>query len=115
MFLPYLPLKNGKYLKFNVAYVDLSQCYVGYIKEVKRYGVVTIQDSVVDDPDEPDARHGVLKEQVIAYSIHEHNLAESDLTPLFDPDEKNAIYNEYLTPSKLAHVHIQEITPSTSK
>ena len=114
-FLVYQPIKDGRYLCLGGMNADVSQCFVGYIKELKRYGIVTIENSVVDDPSEPEAKHGVLKDQVIAYTIRRGEVVESKLTPLLDPDEKNPIYDAYLTTSKTANVHLQQITPPSSK
>jgi len=107
----YLGLKDGHYINAGSIGVDVSRCYVGYIKDLKRYGIVTIENSVVDDPDEPQARHGVLKEQVIAYTIHRNKVVETKLTRLLDPDMKNPIVEDYLAASKIANVQLREIAP----
>jgi hypothetical protein len=110
-FAVYLGLKTGGYINAGGMLVDVSQCYLGYIKELKQYGIVSVENSVVDDPDEPQARHGVLKQQIFAYTIHQNKVIETKLTSLFDPDEKNAVYDEYLSDSKLTKIQLREVAP----
>lgn len=91
--------------------VDMSHCYIGYVPEVKSYGIVTVETLTVDDPNEPQARHGVFKRQVVCYTVDGDHLKRTNLTPLWDAGEKNPVYNKYLSDSKRSKVQLQQVTP----
>jgi hypothetical protein len=117
----YLGIKGGGYLKVERTYgpgsmqfgimVDISQCYVGYIEEIKQYGIVTAGLRKVQDPDIPEAKHGVIEKQVYCYTVEGDHMKRTNLTPLLIPDEKNAIYDKYLSEAKRTKVQLQEIKP----
>ena len=106
----YIGLKTGGYIKNSGVIIDVSQCYVGYIDETKQYGIVTLEQRRVGDQDVPEARHGVLKEQVYCYTVKGDHLARTNLTPLFDADEKNAVFEKYLSDSIRTKVQLQVMT-----
>ncbi len=117
----YLGHNGGGYLKVERTYgagrmqfgiiVDISQCYVGYIEEVKQYGIVTASLRKVHDSDIPEAKHGVIEKQVYCYTVEGDHIKMKNLTPLLIPDEKNAIYDKYLSASKRTKVQLQEVKP----
>lgn len=49
--------------------IDISKYHVGYIDEIKKSGIVTMETLIVDDPDEPQAKHGVRESRVYAYTV----------------------------------------------
>ncbi len=109
-YVPATVIEDGKPVGNGIA-LDLSHCYVGYVPEVKGYGIVTVEALTVDDPDEPQARHGVLKNQVICYTVSGDQIKRTNLTPQFDAGDKNAIYNKYFSESRRTKVQLQTVTP----
>lgn len=118
-FLVYLGVKDGGYIKakradvpggmgFGIA-VNVSKCYVGYIDEVKQYGIVTIEKQEVDSPSGKGLP--VPKKQIYCYTIEGNQIKRTNLTPLLGLDEKSPIYEKYLTESKRTKVQLQEVTP----
>jgi hypothetical protein len=115
-FTVYIGLKDGGYIlekdtNGDGVGVNISECYVGYIRQVKKYGIVTVETRTIDDPNEPQARHGVVRQQVYCYTLEGRHINRTNLTLLLDPDEKNPIYDEYLSDSKRTKVQLQEVTP----
>ncbi len=120
-FAVYLRRKRGGY--FRVKYdiepegktiggvgIDISQCYVGYVKQVKQYGIVTV-DVGVYDYDPQLARHGVIEKQVYCYTVDGNYIKKTNLGPRTFPEEKNVLYDEYLSEFKRTKIQLQEVTP----
>jgi hypothetical protein len=84
--------------------IDISHCYVGYVSEAKGFGMVTVESMVVDDPERPQARHGVLKSQLVCYTIAGKHIHRTNLTPQYDAGAKNAVYDKYLSEPKADHL-----------
>jgi hypothetical protein len=89
--------------------IDISRCYVGYIDEVKRYGIVTVEETEIT------AASGkglpVPKKQVYCYTIEGDHIKRTDLTPLFGIDARNPVYDKYLSDSKRRKVQLEEVRP----
>src|SRR5580658_9604264 len=58
--------------------VDITQCYVGPIKEIHRFGLVTVQQ---DDP-----RHGPPVARIYAYTVDGDHLKQTKLAE-FNPEK----------------------------
>ncbi|HEX4084051.1 MAG TPA: hypothetical protein VHY22_04010 [Chthoniobacteraceae bacterium] len=82
--------------------IDLTQCYVGPIKQLNRFGLVTVQE---DNP-----RRGTPVDRIYAYTIDGDHLIQTKLAE-FNPEKDNAIYNEYLSDARRTKVQLQEVTP----
>jgi hypothetical protein len=83
--------------------VDVTQCYVGYISQLKKWGVVTIQSDNATDKMPAQAR-------IYAYTIEGDHL-KSQLLGKYNPDKGgNAIYDQYLKEGKRTKVQLQEVT-----
>ena len=119
-FAVYIGLKNGGYVKNKTVTesigdvtggigVDISSCYVGFIDEVKQYGIVTVEEREVTAPSGKGMP--VSRMQVYCYTILGDHLKRTNLTPLIDPDGKNPIYDTYLSAAKRTKVQLQEVTP----
>jgi len=113
----YIPLKSGGYINSKHVEstegdfvsgigIDLSHCYVGYIDEIKGYGIVSLEITEVKTPN---ARE--LKKQVYCYTITGDHMLKTDLTPVMDADAPSSIYNKYLSESKRTKVRLEEVTP----
>lgn len=111
-FAVYIGTKNGSgYQKSGGLSAEMSHCYVGYIQQMKQYGIVTLESAIVDDPDVPQARHGILKKQICAYTLEAGQIKKTELTPLLDEWEKSSFYNDYLTDAKRTSVQLEESSP----
>ena len=83
--------------------VDVSQCYVGYISEAKKYGIVTALSKW-------QRNKGIYDTQVVAYTVEGDHIKETFLGGVMDdPDHPNSYYNEYLSPAKRTKVQLQEV------
>lgn len=116
----YIGLENGGYV--NSKYVtesggdvaggvgiDISQCYVGYVSEVKQCGIVTVETREVTAPSGKGLP--VPKDQIYCYTVAGDHMKRTDLTPLLDDAQKSPIYKKYLSESRRTEVHLQEATP----
>jgi hypothetical protein len=84
--------------------VDVTQCYVGYITQLRRWGLVTIRSDDATDKVPAEAR-------IYSYTIDGDHL-KSQLLAKYNPTKgTNAIYNQYLSKSKRTKVQLQEVTP----
>jgi len=109
-FAVYLGLgKSGNYTSDGGILVDISQCYVGYVEEVKQYGIVTVEEREVTAPS--GKGRPVPMKQVYCYTVQGGHMKRTDLTPLFGIDEKNPTCDKYLSESKRTKVQLQEVTP----
>ncbi len=117
----YMGLKDGGYFKvkrvdepggvrqFGIT-IDISQCYIGYIIEVKRYGLVTVETVEVTAPSGKGLP--VPKDQIYCYAMEDNYIIKrTNLTSLLDDAKKSPIYDEYLSKSKRTKVQLQEVTP----
>jgi hypothetical protein len=111
----YLGQKNGGYI--NTQYlntptgreeggidVDVSQCYVGYIDEVKAYGIVTVLAEW--------GRHkGIHHAQVVCYTVEGDHMKQTHLGGVMDDPATaaNAIYNKYLSLGKRTKVQLKQV------
>jgi len=106
---------NSKYVEESIGNVDggigidISQCYVGYVEEVKQYGIVTVEEREVTAPS--GKGRPVPMKQVYCYTVQGDHIKRTDLTPLFGIDEKNPTCDKYLSESKRTKVQLQEVTP----
>ena len=100
---------NGAYTKDSGVNVNTSECYVGNIQESGQYGIVTIEEVEVSGP----AGKGlpIPKKQVYCYTVKEGHAIRTNLTPLYDVNEENPVYEKYLSKSKRTQVTLQEVTP----
>jgi len=118
----FIGLKKGGYIKCKYVdtgkikmkdvpiTIDIDQCYVGYIDEIKKYGIVSVSESEVAPP----SHHGlgVLKEQLYCYTVEGgDHLKLTNLTPLYDSGSKNSIYEKYLSKAKRTKIQLQEVNP----
>ena len=112
VFAAYIGLRDssGYNIAGNIA-ADVSRCYIGYIEQLKVYGIVTLEERVVDDPEVPQAKHGVLKKRVCAYVLEADQMRKKDLTPLLDDWEASPLFKSYLSDAKRTKVELQEVTP----
>ena len=112
-FAVYAGSKNGNgYNKAGGIGIEMSRCYVGYVKQIHGYGVVSLDTTVVDDPKDPNSKYGIPEKQVCCYDLKAGKIEKTALTPWLDDWENNAIYRMYLTESKRTNVHPQEVTPA---
>jgi hypothetical protein len=115
-FMVYLGRKNGLYVKVGGIEVDASHCYVGYVKQLGRYGLVTIEyDLFADGPRRgaypPRIGKDDFKKHLYALTFNQDKPIETELTSSFGFGEKNAMEDEYFSSSKLTNVYLQEVTP----
>lgn len=83
--------------------VDVTQCYVGYIVQIKKWGLVTIESESATDKVPAEAR-------IYAYTIEGDHIKRG-LLAIYNPvKEKNSIYEQYLSESKRTKVQLQEVT-----
>jgi hypothetical protein len=105
----YIPYR-GAFNRSHSIGIDITKCYVGYVSEVGKQGIVTMDQWVTDDPRYPDAKHGVIQNQIFCYTVDGNHLKQT-LLAKFLPGDKNAIYDKYLSPSKRTKVQLQPVTP----
>jgi hypothetical protein len=107
-FAVYLGRSAGGYTKVGGIDVDTSECYVGYISEVRSYGIVTLELLEVSAP------HGkglpIPKNRVVCYTFKNGTLKTTRLSPLYDLNGSNRVHDKYLSPSKCVHVTLQDVT-----
>ena len=108
-FAVYVGTKDGDYLRDGGIIVDIFQCYVGYVIEVKQYGIVTVETREVTAPSGKGLP--VPKDQIYCYTVEGDHLKRKDLTPLLDDAQKSPIYRKYFSDSKRTKVRLQEVTP----
>jgi hypothetical protein len=107
----YIPANGGTYyLDSSAVDIDIAQCYVGYVSEVNKYGLVTTEQMVGMDPKYPEAKHGVIQDRIYAYTVEGNHLKQTLLSKDYI-DGKNKIYMKYLSPSKRTKVQLQPVTP----
>jgi hypothetical protein len=111
----YIPQKSGGYIvsqhvespEGDIAGgigIDLSHCYVGYVDEIKGYGIVSLE---IIERRRPDAR--VLEERIYCYTIKGDHVVRRNLTKWFDVDERNNVYDKYLSEGRRTKVILQQI------
>ncbi len=74
--------------------IILNDCFAGYVKEIKQYGIITIEKFDVDPP----SGHGraIEKDRVICYYMKNNHLIQTYLTGYIDNNSKNPIVEKYL-------------------
>ena len=105
-FATFIGLKTGGYAFSDYIIVDLDQCYIGYIDEVKQYGILTINYG-----EEGGSDKGYVYQKVICYTVSGNKIKKTGLTPRYALGDKNPIYDKYLSPSKRTQVQLQTVTP----
>lgn len=81
--------------------IDITRCFVGQITQLNKWGLVTIQT------DYPRSGPGVSR--IYAYTIEGDHLKQTLLAE-YDPEQSNAIYDQYLSDSHRTQVQLQEVT-----
>ena len=84
--------------------VDTSQCYLGYIGEIKSWGIVTALSKW-------QRSKGIYDTQVVAYSVEGDHIKETYLGDVMDLAKPNSLYRKYLSESRRTKVQLQEVTP----
>jgi hypothetical protein len=106
----YMPAQGGGYYPDETEIsIDVTKCYVGYVREVMKYGLITVEQGVGMDPNYPEAKHGVIQDHTYCYTVEGNHLKQTLLCK--DLDEKSPIYQKYLSPSKRTKVELQPIRP----
>ena len=85
-----------------VLQVDILQCYVGQIKEMNTYGLVTVQ---TDYPS-----NGAAVSCIYAYTIEGDHLKRVLMSRYNSTQGIDNIYTEYLAVGKRTQIALQEIT-----
>jgi len=113
-FAVYIPDHNGYYeskgleedggIAAAAIAINVNRCFVGKIKQLNRWGIVTIDV-------EPEGRRNPAVATINAYTLEGDYLKVTVLAK-YDPDKvhNNPIYNEYLSETKRTKVQLQEIT-----
>ncbi|HEX4084054.1 MAG TPA: hypothetical protein VHY22_04025, partial [Chthoniobacteraceae bacterium] len=84
--------------------IDVDDFFIGYISELGKRGLVTMQT----DPAWHD-RPSVAR--IYAYTLEGDHLKRTKLAE-YNPEKKdNPIYNKYLSESRRAKVQLQQVTP----
>ncbi len=89
--------------------IDIAHCYVGYVDELKQFGIVTMDTTEVY----PERGRGpsMAKEQIYCYTVKGDHIKRTDLTPVLDEIAGNPIYEKYLTEPRRTHVDLKEVSP----
>ncbi len=112
-FAVYLGRQNNRnYLRGGGVIVDIDRSYVGYISEVKRYGIVSIEKLQVASPT---SRLGATVMQVYCYVVEKSHTKRINLTPQYGLDEPNALFKKYLSDVRRPKVQLQEVPPEGSR
>jgi hypothetical protein len=99
-----MDIGSGQFVVGGAPGVDITQCYVGYITQLKRWGLVTIQTDDATDK-APAAAY------IYAYTIEGDHIKRA-LLAKYNPDKGgNAICDQYLKEDKRTKVQLQEVTP----
>jgi len=111
----FIGLKNGGYV--NSKYVetsdggqmggvgiDMSQCYAGYVDEIKGWGIVTVEYKNRRKAD-------VIERKVVCYTVDGDHIKETILDKSADASKPSAAYDKYLAESKRTKVQLQEVKP----
>jgi hypothetical protein len=119
-FVAYLGIKSGGYVHNNEVeeaegsapgglLIDIAHCYVGYVDELKQFGIVTMDTTEVY----PERGRGpsMAKEQIYCYTVKGDHIKRTDLTPVLDEIAGNPIYEKYLTEPRRTHVDLKEVSP----
>lgn len=113
----YIGVNSGGYILFDdnssgmggIITIDVSKCYIGYIDEIKQYGIVTLE--INDEGNHSGHGLPIAASKVYCYTINGYKIQRTDLTTNHDPFQQNAIYDKYLSPSKRTQVQLQPVTP----
>ena len=108
-FAVYIGLGKGGYVSDGGIIIDIMQCYVGYIDEVKKYGIVAAEERKVAAPSGKGLP--VTKMQVYCYTVQGNGMKRTNLAPLIDTDANSPVYDKYLSEAKRTKVQLQEVTP----
>ena len=87
---------------FSDVAIHLDKMFIGPIRQLGRIGIVTAQ---IDRP-----RKGAPAAYIYAYTL-EGDYMKQTLLATYDPDKRNAIYDQYLSDAHRTKLEPQEITP----
>ncbi len=93
---------NPKGIGYGFPKIDADQVFVGQISQLNKHGIVTIQTDT--------SRDGRSVARIYAYTRDGNNLKETTLAE-YNPDQGNAIYDQYLADNVRTKVALQEIAP----
>jgi hypothetical protein len=86
--------------------VKTDECYVGSISEISACGIISIERT---SEKSPESGGDIEVARIYAYTVDGETIKKTKLAE-FDPDENNAVYSKYLSPSKRTQVNLQEVS-----
>jgi len=82
--------------------IDPERVFVGQVTQLKKPGIVTLQSDM--------ARSGAGLSRIYAYTVEGDHLKQT-LLEQYNPNQSNAIYDQYLSDNHRTQVQLQEVIP----